>query len=172
MNRPWHFLIIGVFVLLLDFIFHFTLLTKIMMAHVDNMVFLLFMHIFNKYNHMSTLGPALRNQSIHLSICPSVHSMMSLLLYFLSTWNIWLSHRVAMNFDFEPNIQIRVQGHSRSQYTIFVLNMFSYPLAKSGPKRSKQISCMLFAVTLNLDSMLKVLTKGQSLLSLSSHQCS
>lgn len=61
MNRPWHFLIIGVFVLLLDFIFHFTLLTKIMMAHVDNMVFLLFMHIFNKYNHMSTLGPALRN---------------------------------------------------------------------------------------------------------------
>lgn len=59
MNRPWHFLIIGVFVLLLDFIFHFMLLTKIMMAHVNNMVF--FIDFFNKYNHMSNLGPALRN---------------------------------------------------------------------------------------------------------------
>lgn len=40
MNRPWHFLIIGVFVLLLDFIFHFMLLTKIIMAHVDDTTFL------------------------------------------------------------------------------------------------------------------------------------
>lgn len=41
-----------------------------------------------------------------------------------------------MNFDFEPNFQIRVQSNSSSLYKIFVLS----PLAQSGPKRLKEIS--------------------------------
>lgn len=45
-----------------------------------------------------------------------------------------------MNFDFEPNFQIRVQSNSSSLYKIFVLSMFSFPLAQSGPKRLKEIS--------------------------------
>lgn len=45
-----------------------------------------------------------------------------------------------MNYDFEPNFQIRVQSNSSSLYKIFVLSMFSFPLAQSGPKRLKEIS--------------------------------
>lgn len=45
-----------------------------------------------------------------------------------------------MNFDFEPNFQIRVQSNSSSLYKIFVLSMFLFPLAQSGPKRLKEIS--------------------------------
>lgn len=45
-----------------------------------------------------------------------------------------------MNFDFESNFQIRVQSNSSSLYKIFVLSMFSFPLAQSGPKRLKEIS--------------------------------
>lgn len=39
MNMFWYFFIIGVFVLLLDFIFYFMFLIEIIMVYVDDIIF-------------------------------------------------------------------------------------------------------------------------------------
>lgn len=139
MNRPWHFLIIGLFVLLLDFIFHFMLLTKIIMAHVDDTAFLC-LWAFSINTTKWVILALLREivcPSILLSIC-SFHICLS--FYLFSALGTFAETYTIQSGNEFWNFQIRVQSNRCSLYKIFVLSMFSFPLAQSGPKRLKEIS--------------------------------